>query len=183
MKRLLIIAVAIAAPLCAQDAGSSLSAQQHDALQSYFACLYHEAAAADDGLVDAGSLARGFAPRCRPLLDAAVTVFTEGQSPADRDALNRKWLGLEEIQATRMVWAVREDHAYGLTPASDAPDAAPPRSPQPVQIASTRTTTPKPAAARFRPAAAAASDDGKPMSEWRRAYIARHGHEPPVAAK
>lgn len=44
---------------------------------------------------------------------------------------------------------------------------------------------PRPVAkARPKPLPAAnASWNGKPMSAWRRAYIAKHGHQPPVPAK
>jgi hypothetical protein len=180
MKRLLLLALAIAAPAYAQDSIDELNAEQRNALQTYFTCLYRQAAATDDGLVDAASLARSFAPNCRPLLDGAVTVFSQGKSSAERNELNKKWLGLEEVQATRTVWALRQDRAHGITRTADT-TTLPDPAPAPVQLADANTTARKPAATKPKPAATAAAD-GKPMSEWRRAYIAKHGREPPVPA-
>jgi hypothetical protein len=74
-----------------------------------------------------------------------------------------------------------------LTFAKDVADAAKPTatpSPEPV-----RATKPKPkpkwvAKAAATPAApvVALGGGGQPMSAWRRAYIAKHGHQPPVPA-
>jgi hypothetical protein len=88
-------------------------------------------------------------------------------------------MGLEELQATRTVWAQREDRANGITRVADTSAAQPVPAPSAMQFAAATPPVAKPAASRQRSAATAAAD-GKPMSEWRRAYIARHGREPPA---
>jgi len=60
--------------------------------------------------------------------------------------------------------------------------AAPEPQTAPVQFAEADMPAPRSAAPRPKPAATTGAD-ARPMSEWRRAYIAKHGHEPPVAAK
>jgi hypothetical protein len=93
-------------------------------------------------------------------------------------------MGLEELQATRTVWAQREDRANGITRVADTPAAQPAPAAAPMQFASAAPPAAKAAAPRQRTAAPLpAAADAKPMSEWRRAYIAKHGREPPVAAK
>jgi hypothetical protein len=171
MKRLPFIALLLATPAYGQ-ARLDLTAEQGLALQSYYSCLYQQAGKADDGAAEVEALALEIAPNCRYLLGTAATVFSQGKSRAERDDLYKKWLGLEERQVIKMIWAVRRDRlAAGNTAA--AQEAAP------VQMAAAATPPARSPAA----ASTAVAADDKPMSEWRRAYIARHGHEPPVAAK
>jgi hypothetical protein len=156
MKRLLFIALALAAPARARDADNTIAPEQVTALQTYFTCIYQQVADLDDGTSDPASLTPKIAPICRYLLGAAATIFAN-RDPIQRDGWYKKWLALEETQVAKTVWAVRVDRrAAGGTRAAQTASVAP----EPV---------------------ATTSADGKPMSEWRRAYIAKHGHEPPTA--
>jgi hypothetical protein len=183
MKHLLFIALALAAPAYAQDSDDdTVSPEQATALQTYFACIYQEVAANDDGVSDPASLTPKVAPTCRYLLGTAATIFANGD-PVQRDIWYKKWLALEETQVARTVWALRVDRRASGESANPVTAAtAPEPHPAPVQMASAGTNATKAAAARPRAVTATATDD-KPMSEWRRTYIAKHGHEPPVAAK
>jgi len=178
MKRLLFIALAVAAPAWAQDAPGTVTLAQSNAIQTYFACVYQQVAAVDDGASDMAAITAKVAPTCRYLLGTAATIFANGDQ-AKHDALYKKWLGLEEFQVTKTVWTVRmERHAAGESASPVAASALPEPAPAPVRLATAAAA--RPSAAKPKPAATASSDD-KPMSEWRRAYIAKHGHEPPAA--
>jgi hypothetical protein len=178
MKRFLPIALAIAAPAHAQSSGAS--PEQMVALQSYFGCIYQQVAAVDDGVAEAESLTPKVAPSCRYLLTTAARIFAPNDQ-AERDSLYNKWLALEQMQVTKTVWAVRLERRAEREAATPVTASALP-APAPVQLAATETPAPRPAAAKPKPATTIAAD-ARPMSEWRRAYIAKHGHEPPVAAK
>ncbi len=182
MKRLLLIALAVAAPAYAQESNGSLRPEEYNALQIYFACIYQQVSENDDGAIEPDSLTPKVAPSCRYLLGTAATIFSQGKKAA-REALYNKWLGLEETQVAKTLWAVRQDRlASGGSAAPVTASASPEPATAPIQIAATETPAPRSAASRPKPAAAT-SADARPMSEWRRAYIAKHGHEPPVAAK
>jgi hypothetical protein len=177
MKRFLFFALALAAPAQAQDAGGAVSFEQATALRTYFACIYQQVTAIDDGVSDPASLAPKVAPTCRYLLGAAATIFANGNQ-TEREGWYKKWLALEDYQVARTVWAVRLDRRASDEARATA-SAAPAPAPAPMEFAAATTGT-KRAAARPAPVATAIADD-KPMSEWRRAYIANHGHEPPTA--
>jgi hypothetical protein len=180
MKRLLPIALAVAAPAHAQ--GFGVTPEQYTALQSYFACILQQVSELDDGTVEVESLTPKVAPACRYLLTTAARVFAP-KDQAERDALYNKWLALEPMQVSKTVWAVRlERRAEREAATSVTASAAAEPVPAPMKLAVTESLAPRPAASKPKPAAATASA-AKPMSEWRRAYIAKHGHEPPIAVK
>jgi hypothetical protein len=66
-----------------------------------------------------------------------------------------------------------KDRAVAATSPASVPRAAPAARPRPEA-----KRKPRPA-----PPVIAAAPAGPPMSAWRRAYIARHGHQPPVPAR
>src|SRR5690348_4281264 len=98
MKRLLPIALAIAAPAHAQNPG--VTPEQYTALQSYFACILQQVSEIDDGAADVESLTPKVAPTCRYLLATAAKVFAP-KDQAERDALYKKWIALEPMQVTK----------------------------------------------------------------------------------
>jgi hypothetical protein len=64
-----------------------------------------------------------------------------------------------------------------------APSAVAAKTPAPMEhLALLPTPKPHPAAVTVAQTKADASAPAKPMSAWRRAYIAKHGHQPPVPA-
>jgi hypothetical protein len=182
MKRLLSIALAVATPAYAQESGGSLRPEEYNALQIYFACIYQQVSDNDDGAADPQSLTPKVAPTCRYLLGTAATIFSHGDK-AQREALYNKWLGLEEGQVAKTLWTVRQERLVSGEPTAPVTaSAAPEPQTAPVQFAEADMPAPRSAAPRPKPAATTGAD-ARPMSEWRRAYIAKHGHEPPVAAK
>ena len=166
MKRTLFIALALATPAIGQAPDVPLTIEEHDALQAYLACLYNQTRDADDGVMDAKTLIHSVAPKCRSLLGAAADVFTRGQSKADRETLYSGWLTLEDEQGQRTVVAERQDRQNSAA-TSTSVVTDPPPSPKRIAL----KATPK--------RAIAATPAGEPMSAWRRAYIAKHHHEPP----
>jgi hypothetical protein len=178
MKRLLWIALAVTTPAYAQESGGSLRPEEYNALQIYFTCIYQQVSENDDGAIDPASLTPKVAPSCRYLLGTAATIFSQGNKTA-REALYNKWLGLEETQVAKSLWTVRQERLVSGEPATPVTASA---TPAPVQFAEADMPAPRSTTSRPKPVTATGAD-ARPMSEWRRAYIAKHGHKPPVAAK
>lgn len=177
MKQLLIIAIAIAVPVRAQLTLDAVTEEQRGALQAYGACLYGLARETDDGVIAPLALARKVAPQCRFQLGTAASIFSRGKPRAERDALYAKWLAREDEQGVRTVMTMRADRrASKADPASPRQGVPPPRKPAGAKPVATKPPAPKAKAA----AMPATGPDGKPISAWRRAYIARHGHQPPA---
>jgi hypothetical protein len=184
MKQLLLVALAIATPAVSQPAGPP-TGEQRNALQTYFTCLYQAAHERDDGVVDPAVLARKIAPGCRSQLGEAASVFSAGKPQAERDELYKKWLALENRQVIKVVVTQRQDRLIAGISATATPATKPatPAQPEKPQRTATKPAVATPKKAKAKPVPATTAANAKPMSEWRRAYIAKHGHAPPVAAK
>jgi hypothetical protein len=161
--------VALASPRHAQPRPQpqqqvpDLTPEEEAALGGYLGCLDSAARSSDDGS-DAATLGRAIAPTCRPDLEAAVEVFARGQSQEVHDAFLKRRLDEEILQATEIVQISRGQKPTAFDIAESTPAPAP--EPAPVTaVAPTRI---------------ASAADTPSMSEWRRAYIAKHGHEPPA---
>ncbi len=166
MKLSLLVLMALASPGTAFASPShaqppqqvpDLTPEEEGALSDYLGCLDRAARRSDDGS-DAATLGRAIAPLCRPALEAAVEVFARGQSKEEHDAFLQRRLDEQVLQATEIIQIARGQTPTAFDTAASA--LAPAKAVAPTRIAS--------------------AGDTPPMSEWRRAYIARHGHEPPA---
>jgi hypothetical protein len=177
MKRLLIIALAIAAPAHAQLGVVPRTEEERGSLQAYSACLYGFAREMDDGRIAPMALARKIAPKCRFQLRIAAGILSRGKPRAARDTLYRTWLAIEEQRGVETVLTMRRDRRAMSSDPAD-PRQGKPAPPKPAAAKPVATTPP---ASKAKPAPIPTTGpDGKPISAWRRAYIAKHGHQPPV---
>ncbi len=179
LKRLLIIALAIAAPAHAQFTVEPRTEEERGALQAYSACLYGFARERDDGAPPL-LLSRKIAPQCRFQLGIAASILSRGKPRAQRDTLYRRWLALEDQQGVNAVMTMRRDRRATMGAPASPPQAKPlPPKLGPAPRPTMQFAAPKAGASTI----PATGPDGKPMSAWRRAYIAKHGQQPPVPAR
>ena len=84
--------------------GRASDAEKHQAVARYVDCLESEAAAQDDGISDARTIATAIAPPCHPQLQDAATVFARGRGGFGlRQRIYEEFLRQELGQATAMV--------------------------------------------------------------------------------
>jgi len=174
LKRLFLTAFALASCANAQSTPTLIGVENRDALQAYQTCLYTRARERDNGATDTTHLARAVAQDCRAALGAVADAVSRDQSQTSHDAFYQEWLSKEILQATAAIAAQRQDRRVAIAVASLQPN----NTPQAPKLSG--KGGPRSFATAKGSAQATPMWQGKPMSAWRRAYIARHGHQPPL---